>query len=103
MALRTALTLLVVALTSLVSPASRAETSLHQQIDQLIETASLGTVAEVATDGEFLRRVYLDLTGSIPPSDVAREFRLGRKARLHERGAGGRKSPGNRSSARDPS
>ncbi len=27
-----------------------------------------------ASDGEFLRRLYLDLTGSLPPETVAREF-----------------------------
>lgn len=34
------------------------------------------TPAELCTDAEFLRRVSLDLTGSLPPPDVARAFIL---------------------------
>lgn len=74
MVLRTPSVLLLVFLASILARPLQADDPLHQQIDQIIETASLGAVAEVATDGEFLRRVYLDLTGSIPPSDVARAF-----------------------------
>jgi len=47
---------------------------LHAAIDQMISEANLGIVAPVASDGEFLRRLYLDLTGSIPPSDATRTF-----------------------------
>ncbi|HUG71149.1 MAG TPA: DUF1549 domain-containing protein [Pirellulaceae bacterium] len=47
---------------------------LHASIDRMISEANLGVVAPIASDGEFLRRLYLDLTGSIPPSNVARAF-----------------------------
>jgi hypothetical protein len=54
--------------------ARAADLPLHAAIDQMISEANLGIVAPVASDGEFLRRLYLDLTGSIPPSDVTRAF-----------------------------
>ena len=47
---------------------------LHVRIDQQVEQASLGALAGNATDGEFLRRIYLDLVGAVPPADVARAF-----------------------------
>jgi len=47
---------------------------LHVRIDQHVEQASLGALAGNASDGEFLRRIYLDLVGTVPPSDVARAF-----------------------------
>ena len=31
-------------------------------------------VATPASDSEFLRRLYLDLTGQLPPTSVARQF-----------------------------
>ncbi|MBI2480085.1 MAG: DUF1549 domain-containing protein, partial [Planctomycetia bacterium] len=51
-----------------------AEVPLHALIDQMISEANLGVVAPIASDGEFLRRLYLDLTGSIPPGAVTRAF-----------------------------
>jgi len=56
-----------------------AGASLHERIDQLIESRLArelpGQVpAAPATDGEFLRRVWLDLAGMIPPADEARAF-----------------------------
>ncbi|MCA9122060.1 MAG: DUF1549 domain-containing protein [Planctomycetaceae bacterium] len=53
---------------------SAADVPLHGSIDRMVTDANLGVVAPLATDGEFLRRLYLDLTGSIPPHDVARAF-----------------------------
>jgi len=50
---------------------------LHEAIDLIIERqlGSRGiTPAELASDAEFLRRVYLDLTGSIPTLGEARAF-----------------------------
>ena len=47
---------------------------LHVRIDQHVEQASLGALAGNASDGEFLRRIYLDLVGNVPPADVARAF-----------------------------
>ena len=39
---------------------------LHARIDQLVEGASVGAVAPLANDADFVRRVYLDLTGIVP-------------------------------------
>ena len=50
------------------------EASLHERIDVAIESASLGPVAPLASDADFLRRVYLDLNGTIPSASVARAF-----------------------------
>ncbi len=50
------------------------EASLHARIDQLIEAAAGGELAKAADDGEFLRRVYLDLAGRIPSRDEAAAF-----------------------------
>ena len=50
---------------------------LHQQIDQLIAQADpefAQGVSKPASDAEFLRRVYLDLTGRIPTAAQARMF-----------------------------
>lgn len=57
--------------------AAPAAEPLAAQIDRLIaaKTADYDKVAApVASDAEFLRRIYLDLTGSIPTSKQAREF-----------------------------
>lgn len=59
------------------SAAARADDPLHVQIDRLIalQTPSYEKIAApVASDEEFLRRAYLDLTGTIPPVAQAREF-----------------------------
>jgi hypothetical protein len=50
------------------------ERPLHQRIDALIEAVGIGPVAAVATDADFLRRVYLDLNGTIPDAATARTF-----------------------------
>ena len=50
---------------------------LHQRIDRLIADPTVDYqkhASELASDAEFLRRVYLDLTGRIPAADQAREF-----------------------------
>src|SRR5262245_37138494 len=54
-----------------------AQAPLHQRIDELIAAGKpefARQAAAAADDGEFLRRVYLDLAGVIPPADVARQF-----------------------------
>ncbi len=55
----------------------RAETPLHQRIDALIgfgEPEFEKTASDEAEDAAFLRRVYLDLVGSIPSTTAVREF-----------------------------
>src|SRR5262245_46920524 len=54
----------------------RAE-SLHERIDQTIAAATPNYAAlasPLADDAEFLRRITLDLTGTIPTSQEARAF-----------------------------
>lgn len=48
--------------------------SLSTQIDREIEALAGGPLAGPAPDDEFLRRVYLDLTGRIPTSQETRDF-----------------------------
>ena len=47
--------------------------ALHEKIDKLL-AAERATVAQSASDDEFLRRATLDLTGTIPSSMEARSF-----------------------------
>ncbi|MCH8923532.1 MAG: DUF1549 domain-containing protein, partial [Planctomycetes bacterium] len=54
--------------------AGAAEPSLHQQIDQAVAKRAGGPLAKPAGDAEFMRRVYLDLNGTIPTSAEARKF-----------------------------
>src|SRR5262245_34034884 len=50
------------------------ERPLAERIDALIESTSPGLVAPLASDADFLRRVYLDLNGTIPDAATARAF-----------------------------
>ncbi|MCA9121843.1 MAG: DUF1549 domain-containing protein [Planctomycetaceae bacterium] len=50
------------------------EAALHQRVDELIEARAGGPLAKRASDAEFLRRVYLDLAGTIPSLEQAQEF-----------------------------
>ena len=56
------------------SAAAGADETLRAKIDRAIEAKLDGPVAPPATDGEFLRRARLDLTGRIPTAEEAREF-----------------------------
>ncbi len=47
---------------------------LHVRIDRLMEAGLTGPVAGECTDAEFLRRVSLDLNGTIPTADEARAY-----------------------------
>lgn len=62
----------------LASGVSRLEagdaTPLHNRIDTLVERAAHGPLAKPAGDAEFLRRVYLDLTGVVPTPAEVRAF-----------------------------
>jgi hypothetical protein len=51
-----------------------AEEPLHQRIDVAIEASLDRSPAAVASDEEFLRRAWLDLAGTVPPVDEARQF-----------------------------
>jgi hypothetical protein len=63
-----------VALLVFIASAGADELPLHQRIDQYTAAASLGPVAPPAGDAEFLRRIYLDLVGTIPDTATARAF-----------------------------
>ena len=47
---------------------------LNERIDRLVDAARPGPSAELCTDAEFLRRVYLDLLGTIPSVAECRQF-----------------------------
>jgi hypothetical protein len=51
-----------------------AREPLHRQIDRVLESKTEREAAPAATDGEFLRRVCLDLSGMIPTAAEARAF-----------------------------
>jgi hypothetical protein len=51
-----------------------AQRPLHARIDALVENSAIGPLAPRSTDADFVRRIYLDLTGVIPTADQAREF-----------------------------
>src|SRR5438105_86242 len=56
---------------------ARSEAPLHQRIDQAVAVSRPGLdkqAAPPAADAEFLRRLYLDLTGTIPSAAEARGF-----------------------------
>ncbi len=52
----------------------KAAASLHQRIDQAVLAGNIVPVVNRAGDAEFVRRVYLDLTGSIPNVEETRDF-----------------------------
>ncbi|HEX5102969.1 MAG TPA: DUF1549 domain-containing protein [Pirellulaceae bacterium] len=62
--------------------------SLHERIDQIIESAAVGPIAPTCSDADFVRRIYLDLTGVIPTTEEMRAFladeSLDKRARLIE-------------------
>src|SRR5947207_2530467 len=61
----------------LTAGAAPAQTPLHQRIDQAIATGTSNFgkfAAPLASDAEFVRRLYLDLTGVIPSAAEARAF-----------------------------
>lgn len=54
--------------------AALGDAPLHVRIDRLIVERAGGEVSERSSDGEFLRRIYLDFVGHIPSADEARAF-----------------------------
>lgn len=51
-----------------------AQTPLHERIDETYRQTTPGPIAPVADDAEFLKRIYLDLTGAIPSSAETQAF-----------------------------
>jgi hypothetical protein len=47
---------------------------LHERIDQLIDAAAVGPIAPTCSDADFVRRIFLDLTGVIPTAEETRAF-----------------------------
>ena len=66
----------IVLLGVLLKPLHAAEVAvpLHAQIDQHLVAGQVGPMAGIASDGEFIRRLYLDLVGRIPSAAEARAF-----------------------------
>ncbi len=54
--------------------AAADDSPLCVQIDELIAAQAGGPLAEMSSDGEFLRRVYLDLAGRPPSVEEAKAF-----------------------------
>lgn len=48
--------------------------SLHERIDQLLEQDTVGSCAPQCSDADFVRRIWLDVAGMVPPSDEVRAF-----------------------------
>ena len=74
-----------VVLVSVSLAAGASPDSLHRQVDARIEAKFASfeidpatAVAEKSSDAEFVRRIYLDLTGSIPDARTASRFQLDR-------------------------
>ena len=55
-------------------PAEAAERDMSERLDTTVAAASEQALAPAADDASFLRRVWLDLAGHVPPALVARDF-----------------------------
>jgi hypothetical protein len=58
---------------------------LHERIDELVEAAAVGPLAPACSDSDFVRRIYLDLTGVIPTAEQAHAFVADRAADKRQR------------------
>ena len=65
---------LVLALAGSLCAQESGKPALHERLDSLIEAAAIGPLSPPCTDADFVRRVYLDLTGVIPTAEQARKF-----------------------------
>lgn len=54
--------------------AAQAPAPLHVRIDEQIAQGHAGPLSPVASDADFVRRVYLDLAGMIPSAEQTRAF-----------------------------
>jgi hypothetical protein len=73
---------------AVVQAGSHPAEPLHVQIDRLIAAGQAGhekQVAPLASDGEFLRRVTLDLTGTVPTAAEAQAFLADRDPKKREK------------------
>ncbi|MCA9104342.1 MAG: DUF1549 domain-containing protein, partial [Planctomycetales bacterium] len=70
---RLARLLILVALTLTATTAS-AQEALHERIDGLMQRQWGPAPMPVASDEEFIRRIYLDLIGQVPPIEDVRAF-----------------------------
>lgn len=57
-----------------VLPARAEDLPLHERLDRLMESAAVGPIAPVCNDADFVRRVWLDLAGMVPPASEAKSF-----------------------------
>ena len=53
---------------------ARGEAPLRERIDRIVAASAVGPAAELVGDAEYLRRISLDLTGTIPTADQLRPF-----------------------------
>ncbi len=72
--LAVALTLLTVCIPADEIFAQAAAQPLHQQVNELLPATTTGPLANSCSDSEFLRRVSLDLIGTIPTAEELRAF-----------------------------
>src|SRR5262249_40123169 len=74
---KVAVSTLVVPFANQIDPTVFSKAEQNNYIDQLVseklQTLNIAP-SPLCTDSEFIRRAYLDTTGSLPPPDVAREF-----------------------------
>jgi len=56
------------------SAAEMPKSSLHERIDQLLEQGFVGPIALRCSDADFVRRIWLDVAGMVPPAEEVRAF-----------------------------
>ena len=72
-------------LTAIAAAAAGDAAPLRARIDELIAAKAGGPLAEMSSDGEFLRRVYLDLAGRPPSVGEAKAFLTDKAADKREK------------------